>query len=68
MNVIQEKLHAHYFYFFYQILTAFNKLRIMLIRYLRFDFNHCVDTFDGELLIPQGIIRPVVSSSEIYCS
>ena len=53
----------HYFYFFYQILTAFNKLRIILIGYLRLDFNHCVDIFDGELFIPQGIIRPVVRAS-----
>ena len=65
MNVIQEKHHVHYFCFFYQILTAFNKLRILLIGYLRLDFNHCVDIFDGELVIPQGIIRPVVSASEI---
>jgi hypothetical protein len=68
MIVIKEKLHSHYFYFFYQILTAFNKFRILLIGYLRLDFNQCVDIFDGELLIPQGIIRPVVSASEIYCS
>ena len=53
VNVIQEKLRAHYFYFD-QILTTFNKLRILLIGYLRLDFNHCVDIFDGELLIPPG--------------
>ena len=58
MIVIQEKLRAHYFYFFYQILTAFNKLRIMLIGYLRLYCNHCVDIYDGELLIPPGYHPP----------
>ena len=58
-----RKASCHHFYFFYQILTAFNKLRIMLIGYLRLDFNDCVDIFDGDILIPQGIIRLVVSAS-----
>jgi hypothetical protein len=78
MIVIQEKLRAHYFYFD-QILTTFNKLMIMLIGYLRFDFNHSVDIFDGELLIPPGYNPPssqcfgtemvyLIYLLEIYCS
>ena len=36
-----------------------------LIWYLRFYYYHWVDTFVGELLVPEGNIRPVVSASAL---
>jgi hypothetical protein len=35
------------------------------IRYLRFYFYHWVDTSADGLLVPEGIICPVVSASEL---
>ena len=36
-----------------------------LIRYLRLYYYHWVDTSTGRLLVPDGIIRPVVSASTL---
>jgi hypothetical protein len=37
----------------------------MTISYLRFNYFHCVDTSAGALLVPDGIICPVVSASTL---
>jgi hypothetical protein len=33
--------------------------------YLRFNYYHWIDTLVGRLLVPRGIIRPVVSVSAL---
>jgi len=39
--------------------------RVHSIWYLRFYYYHWVDTSAGGLLVPEGIIRPVVSVSAL---
>jgi hypothetical protein len=69
MKFLPETCRAHQIWYLFFIIFIL-KIKITQNRehgkiYLRFYYYHCVDTTAGTLLVPEGIIHPVVSVSAL---